>query len=233
MTKGLTANGGSSPYSWSLVSGSLPPGLILSTGGGISGTPTVAGASTLTGRVTDSASSFANQALTIMITISGGLSIVTGSLPSGTVGVPYSQALTARNGITPYKAWAITAGSLPPGLLLSDLGGVLTGLLNGVPSKSGTFSFTIQVTDNANATATKQFSLIVSPGAGAISISTSGVVNAASYIGGSVSPGEIITIFGSRLTTAAMYQPFWRAPKSSSMEWRLLSFMRTPDRSAL
>lgn len=37
----LTASGGTAPYSFALVSGSLPPGLNLSSGGTISGTPTV------------------------------------------------------------------------------------------------------------------------------------------------------------------------------------------------
>jgi len=39
----LVASGGTSPYTWSVVSGSLPDGLSLSTGGAISGTPTTEG----------------------------------------------------------------------------------------------------------------------------------------------------------------------------------------------
>ena len=128
----------------------------------------------------------------------GPISIITSSpLPTGAVGVPYSQALAATGGVTPYKGWAVSAGNLPPGISLSNIGSFLTGLLNGVPTTPGTFSFTVQVTDGANTVATKQFSLTIT--GGSVSISANGVVNAASYAGGSVSPGEIITIFGSGL----------------------------------
>src|ERR1035438_4906627 len=49
----LAASGGSPPYSWSLFSGALPPGLTLSAAGTISGTPGTAGPSNFTVRVTD------------------------------------------------------------------------------------------------------------------------------------------------------------------------------------
>ena len=51
----LTASGGVSPYTWSVISGTLPQGLTLSSGGVLSGTPTAAGSSTVTIQVTDSA----------------------------------------------------------------------------------------------------------------------------------------------------------------------------------
>ena len=143
---------------------------------------------------------------TINASTGGSLSIITASpLLGGAVGVPYSQALAATGGVTPYKGWAISAGSqLPPGISLSNIGSFLAGLLNGVPTTPGTFSFTAQVTDGANTVATKQFSLTVTGGGGSVSISANGVVNAASYAGGSVSPGEIITIFGSGLGTSTL-----------------------------
>jgi hypothetical protein len=49
---GLAASGGTQPYSWSLASGSLPPGLTLnSSTGAITGTPTTAGTSSFTAQV--------------------------------------------------------------------------------------------------------------------------------------------------------------------------------------
>jgi hypothetical protein len=47
----LAATGGSGGYSWSLVSGALPPGLSMSSGGEISGQPTAAGTSTFNAQV--------------------------------------------------------------------------------------------------------------------------------------------------------------------------------------
>jgi uncharacterized protein (TIGR03437 family) len=132
----------------------------------------------------------------------GALSILTASpLPNGAVGVPYSQALSATGGTTPYKGWAIAGGTPPPGIGLATLGSFLTGLLNGVPTTPGTFTFTAQVTDGSNTVATKQFTLTIT---GSVSISAKGVVNAASYAGGAVSPGEMITIFGSGLGPSAL-----------------------------
>lgn len=72
----LLASGGVQPYSWSLVSGSLPLGLLLSNVGGITGTPTTTGTSTFTAKVTDAASN--SQTQTYSITV--GLGLI-GSMP--------------------------------------------------------------------------------------------------------------------------------------------------------
>jgi hypothetical protein len=61
----LTAIDGTPPYRWSLLSGSLPPGLALSPSGIISGTPTTGGTFAFTMKATDSKGGTATQPLTI------------------------------------------------------------------------------------------------------------------------------------------------------------------------
>lgn len=62
----LTASGGTAPYTWSTVSGTLPAGLTR-TGATISGTPTTAGTYSFTIGITDSASGSDSQPLSITI----------------------------------------------------------------------------------------------------------------------------------------------------------------------
>ena len=133
---------------------------------------------------------------TIAVPISSGLTIITpSSLPAGSVGTTYAQGLSATGGATPYNGWSLLSGTLPPGLALTP--GLLSGtaLLSGTPTSAGNFSFAIQLTDNANATAIRQFTLGVT--GGPVTLALAGIVNSASYVGGSVAPGEIVTIFGS------------------------------------
>jgi len=64
----LFATGGVQPYSWSVVSGTLPPGLELPRGENtISGTPTTAGTFTFTVRVTDDLDAFSEQTFSITV----------------------------------------------------------------------------------------------------------------------------------------------------------------------
>jgi len=66
------------------------------------------------------------------------------SLPGGTVGVAYSQALSASGGTAPYS-FAVTAGALPAGLSIAG------GTISGTPTAGGTFNFTVTATDSAGA----------------------------------------------------------------------------------
>jgi len=65
----MVASGGTSPYTWSLSSGSLPAGLSLSSAGQITGTPTTAASSSFTVKVTDSASNTATKSLSITVSV--------------------------------------------------------------------------------------------------------------------------------------------------------------------
>jgi streptogramin lyase len=65
--QGLSATGGTPPYSWSVASGSLPAGLELAGLGIIQGTPTIAGTQTFTLRLTDAMSLSTTQTLSLTV----------------------------------------------------------------------------------------------------------------------------------------------------------------------
>jgi len=78
----LTAVGGVPPYTWTITSGSLPAGLSLSSAGLISGTASVAGTSSFTAQVTDSASSTVSAGFSITIAAAPAV-VFNGAYPAG------------------------------------------------------------------------------------------------------------------------------------------------------
>src|SRR5207249_4718900 len=139
----LAATGGTPPYAWSVISGSLPAGLTLNvTSGAISGTPTTAGTSNFTVQVRDSERGEASKAFTLTINSTAPpLSITTTSpLAGGTAGTAYSQTLAATGGAPPY-GWSVISGSLPAGLTLNTT----SGAISGTPTTAGTSNFTVQL----------------------------------------------------------------------------------------
>jgi hypothetical protein len=72
--------------------------------------------------------------------------IVTTSLPDGSLGVTYPpQTLFTANGYDMSPAWSIVAGQLPAGLTLAPD----TGIISGTPTAAGLFSFTVQAYEYA------------------------------------------------------------------------------------
>ena len=134
----LGATGGVQPYTWSIISGSLPAGLGLNSNGQITGTPTATGTSNFTVKVVDSETPTAQSAtagLSISINNSAPLQITTSGLPTGVINTLYSNAfLSASGGIQPYT-WSIVSGSLPPGLTLTPS----TGQISGTSDLAGNF----------------------------------------------------------------------------------------------
>ena len=156
------------------------------------------------------------------------LSILTTSpLPSGTLDVPYSLALSATGGVPPYSNWTLTSGSLPAGMSLTSPSDLITGLITGVPTSAGTFTFSVQVSDSLDemASATLSLTIVQVP-----VISANGIVNAASYVTGGVAPGEMITIFGSGLgpATLAPLQTDQRGYVSTTLGGTQVLFDGTP-----
>lgn len=162
---------GTAPYAWTLVSGTLPTGLTLAANGLISGTPTVQGVTSFVLKVTDSAGATATAGFDILV--NGALTFTTTSLAADTTGVTYGPVtLFASGGTTPYTNWAVTTGTLPAGIIINNL----TGVLSGTPTASGTATLTFTVTDSAGATAT--------------SVSLSLVINAAPTLTGVTLPQD-------------------------------------------
>ncbi len=166
----LAVSGGVPPYTWRVTRGSLPPGLTLNAGSGaISGTPTTSGAFSFTVQVSDSESPPATASAALGITIQSSLLITTSSLPSGTVGMPYSASLTATGGLAPYT-WSLIQGTLPNGLTLT----AGSGAISGTPTVSGTFNFTVKVSDSESPPATATAPLGITVSASSIFLSWDG-----------------------------------------------------------
>ena len=165
----LAATGGTAPYSWMVTVGLLPVGLTLNTNtGGISGTPTTPGISNITVQVTDRGDPARTAIQTLSITLNEALSIATTAMQGGSVGVTYSQNLTAKGGTPPYS-WSISTGSIPTGLSLN----ANSGLISGSPSVAGTFNFTVRVSDSvASVAASKALTINIDSGSGGSSTLT-------------------------------------------------------------
>ena len=150
----LVVTGGTSPYTWTVASGTLPPGLSLTSGTGLlSGTPTTAGSYTFAVQVSDASGVTATKSVTVVIVAAPGLSAVA---PAGEVGVTYSGSLVLTGGTAPFT-YAVSAGSLPPGVTLATA----TGALSGTPTTAGSYTFTGKVTDGKGQTATTTATIVV------------------------------------------------------------------------
>lgn len=198
----LTASGGASPYTFSVVSGALPTGLSLgavsnptsrSSTVTLSGTPTAGGTFNFTIRTTDNSIGTGpvqqDQAYTVTIA-SPTISVSPTTIPNGTRNTAYSQTLTANGGTASYT-WNVSAGALPSGLSLS--GG---GVVSGTPTAVGSFTFTARAQDSSTGggpyagTRSYTFSIaeivpVANAGSATVGYSSSGHPIALSITGGS------------------------------------------------
>ena len=151
----FTQTTGIGTITWS-VTGGLPTGITLNPSTGVlSGTPTQTGSFPITITATDINNCPGSRGYTLVIGCQT-ITVSPGTLPNGTVGTPYSQALTQTGGIGTIT-WSVTAGALPPGLLLNSG----TGVLSGTPTQMGTFNFTITATDGNNCTGSQAYSVLI------------------------------------------------------------------------
>ena len=153
------------PITYAITSGNLPAGLSMNSDGTISGTPTSDSTTTATFTVTATdgiANASENESITIIgdtITWNdGGASGSNESVASGRQGTAYSQNMvqaTSDSGFTVnYTYGTVTP---PPGLSMYPT------YINGTPTTSGTWSYTVTAYDGHGANITRTFSIYIAP----------------------------------------------------------------------
>jgi hypothetical protein len=97
------------------------------------------------------------------ISIDPGLAIVNASMKPGTIGQPYSEALTAKEvvnlnpltGADVLAVWSVQSGALPPGITLSA-----QGILVGTPTAEGSWQFVVHA-QKGNLSDTETYTIAV------------------------------------------------------------------------
>jgi hypothetical protein len=201
----LVATGGNGADTWSVTSGSLPPGLTLDPDAGtITGTPTSPADATFTVQASDSSSppQTASAPVTIDVAAATALAVGPAAPPDATVGQPYTFQLPASGGLG-QLSWAVISGALPAGLHLD----ATTGQLTGTPTTAGDTSFTLQATDSSSPAqvAAGNESLTVDPAADPLAVTTTSLPELAA--------GQD---YGAQLTSTGGVAPVtWSVPAGS------------------
>jgi hypothetical protein len=154
----ISATGGTAPYTFEVVAGSLPDGLALSLAGELAGVPLSTGSFTFTVRATDDNDCLGSRVYTIAINAAGCPTIILNpaTIPAAIAGQPYGPVtIEASGGQEPYT-YAVTAGALPAGLTLST-----GGVISGTPTQSGSFTVTITATDDNGCQGSRIYSAVV------------------------------------------------------------------------
>ncbi|WP_182506209.1 putative Ig domain-containing protein, partial [Brucella anthropi] len=150
----FTGSGGQSPYTFTLDSGSLPPGLTLGASGRLTGRPTAVGNFVFYVRATD-AEGFSGRRYSIINVDEAPTIALDLSLPSGKVGLDYgSHKLAATGGTAPYT-YVVTG--LPDGLTATG------DTISGTPTRDGSFEVEVTTTDAEGYVATKTKTIVIAP----------------------------------------------------------------------
>jgi hypothetical protein len=165
----IGVSGGTSPYSCSIVAGTLPAGLTLGTACVVSGTPTVAETVSLSVKATDSSNPVETTTGPVGLTVLAAPPTLTLTAPpNATVDVPYSGTIGVTGGKAPYTCTLIT-GTLPTGLTLSA-----SCVISGTPTTAGSTSVTVKATDSSSpvATTTGPVTITVLPATAILTLSS-------------------------------------------------------------
>jgi Leucine-rich repeat (LRR) protein len=160
----VTAVGGTAPYTWSATA--LPTGLSIDPASGeVSGTPTAAGAPTVTVAATDANSQQGTATFTFTVTAAPTApSVANPGNKTATVGTAIpSFSLSATGGVAPIT-WA--AVGLPDGLSVNPT----SGAVSGTPTAQGTATVTVTATDSGSRTGSTTFTISVTNAPTAVAI---------------------------------------------------------------
>lgn len=110
-----------------------------------------------------------NNVNTCGVTVCPTITVNPPTLPAGTVGIAYSQTISASGGTSPY-AFAVSSGTLPAGLILN----AATGSITGTPTTAAASNFTITATDAGGCLASRAYTItIASPECPVITVNPS------------------------------------------------------------
>ena len=140
----FSATGGTTPYKWSVASGSPPVGISLSSGGLLSGTPTVAGTAVFTVKVADANQQSSTMSFTMTVDPRPELSVtpVSHNVTKDAGSITFSIANVGGGSLT----WSATVISGGPWVGLSGSPGLLTVTYDANPSGGPVRTATIRVT---------------------------------------------------------------------------------------
>ncbi|HMV81641.1 MAG TPA: putative Ig domain-containing protein [Blastocatellia bacterium] len=152
----FTQTGGVGMITWSVGSGTLPPGLSLLSSGLLSGTPNTPGTYTFSIQANAPGGCAGSAQYTLVIPCPTIL-LNPATLPDGMRGTFYSQTLTQTGGSGAIN-WVVSGeGPLPAGLSLNAGSGVLSG----TPNETGLFPITITAMDVNGCVGTRNYLLSI------------------------------------------------------------------------
>ena len=138
----LAASGGLGTYTWSLASGSLPPGVVLSAAGVLAGTPAAGGTYSFTVKVTDSAAPAQSVTQNLTLTIAAPVSLLITSAPTNVVGgQPFAISVNVKDGSGSPIVGASVSLSFATRGCLGGLGATLSGTLSALTGATGDAAF--------------------------------------------------------------------------------------------
>ncbi|MBF0407339.1 MAG: putative Ig domain-containing protein [Candidatus Riflebacteria bacterium] len=157
VTSSFSATGGTAPYVFSLNSGALPTGLTLAQNGSITGAPSTVGTYTFVVKVVDG-NSITKVSSQYSVYVSPSSVLLLTVVSDYMYQNASTSATFSAGGGTPPYTWLLASGTLPGGMTFSQ-----TGVLSGIPTNIGTYTFTVVASDSTGITGQSDVTIQVLP----------------------------------------------------------------------